>query len=213
MFVRKRDPRYKAHLKAQSLPPPLPDRNARQVGEEPAVVYVEQEWQKNGLLGVEDLEWALAEGNDDPDVFECVPCGKSFKSEAAWSSHERSKKHMKNVEVLRRQMMEEAMQLDLPVDPGNESGPELAEGSKQSGGPATPLVDDGSDEGHGTPNVTETPPEPQAQMISAEETLPKGAEETGQVLPQEQKSSKRDKRRLREAKKQAQAVEDAHVSD
>jgi hypothetical protein len=46
-----------------------------------------------------------------------------------------------------------------------------------------------------------------------EETLPEGIDETEQTLPQsEQKLSKRDKRKLREAKKQAQAVEDTHVS-
>jgi hypothetical protein len=216
-FVRKRDPRYKAYLKVQSQPlatSPLPNIPGRQADIVPATVYVEQEWQKTSVSGVEDLEWALAEGNDDPDVFECVPCGKSFKSEAAWSSHERSKKHIKNVEVLRRQMGEEAIQLGLPVNLSDGSEPELTEGSKRSGVPATPPVDDGLDKEHGTRNKDiEKSLESQSQTTSVEETMSRGADGTGQILPQGQNQSKRDKRRLREAKKQAQAVEDAHVSD
>lgn len=216
MFIRKRDPRYKAHLRTQSLPPvtsQLPNPPTGRADAEPATVYVEQEWQKTSVSGVEDLEWALAEGNDDPEVFECVPCGKSFKSEAAWNSHERSKKHIKNVEVLRHQMAEEATQLGLSVDLSDESGPELTESTKQFGGPSTPPVDDGSDEKDGTPSNTEKPPEYQAQTASVDETSPSGADETEQILPQVQKPSKRDKRRLREARKQAQVVEDAHVSN
>ena len=213
MFIRKRDPRYKAHLKAQPLVAlPLPNLPSRQVDAKPAAVYIEQEWQKTSVLGVEDLEWALAEGNDDPEVFECVPCGKSFKSEAAWTSHERSNKHIKNVQVLRRQMTEEAMHLGLPVIPSEESGPELTEGTKQSGDPTTPPADDGSDEEHETPNNTKKSGESQVQTASVEETLLEGIDQTGQILQQEQKPSKRDKRRLREAKKQAQVVEDTHVS-
>lgn len=200
MFIRKRDPRYKAHLKTQSQPPttlPLPNLPARQ----PASVYIEQEWQKTNVSGVEDLDWALVEGNDDPEVFECVTCGKSFKSEAAWNSHERSRKHIKNVEVLRHQMVDEAMQLGLSANMSDESGPESVAG------------DEGLDERHETPDKTEKSSELQTQPSTAEEPLTKGANETEEIPPQEQKPSKRDKRRLREAKKQAQVVEDAHVSD
>jgi DnaJ family protein A protein 5 len=216
MFVRKRDPRYKAHLRAQSLPPVAPsllNPPSRQAGVESITAYVEQEWQKTSVSGVEDLEWALAEGNGDPEVFECVVCGKSFKSEAAWNSHERSKKHIRNVEVLRRQMEEEGAEFGLPANPSDEVGSEPAEGGEQPGGLATPPVDNGSDTGHEALRGTETPPKYQAQTASIEETLPKGIGESKQILPPEENLSKRDKRRLREAKKQAQVVEDAHVSD
>lgn len=209
MFVRKRDPRYKAHLKAQSQPaitsPPV-NPPASQTKAEPTAVYVEQEWQKTIVSGVEDLEWALAEGNDDPEVFECVACGKSFKSEAAWNSHERSKRHTKNVEVLRRQMEEEGIELGLQLpDPSDESEPERTS--------ATPALDSGADTGRESPQNAQELSESRAQVALVEETLPGGAGETKQTPPQlEQKVSKRDRRRLREAKKQAQAVEDKHVS-
>jgi DnaJ family protein A protein 5 len=215
MFVRKRDPRYKAHLKALSQPattstsanPP-----ASQTKTEPAAVYIEQEWQKTSVSGVEDLEWALAEGNDDPEVFECVACGKSFKSEAAWNGHERSKKHIKNVEVLRIQMEEEGMELGFS-DPSDELGPEPTGESRQSGSPVTPLPDDGSGTERETPHNTQEPPESRAQAALVGGTLPGGISETEQTVSQsEQQLSKRDKRKLREARKQAQAVEDQHVS-
>lgn len=215
MFVRKRDPRYKAHLKSQSQPavtsppvhPPLP-----QAKTDPADVYVEQEWQKARVSGVEDLEWALAEGNEDPEVFECVACGKSFKSEAAWDSHERSKKHIKNVEVLRRHMEEEAIELGLS-DLNDELGPEPTEDSGQSGGSVTPPLNDGSDTERENLHDAQGSPEYRVQAALVKETLPEGIDETGQALPQsEQKLSKKDKRRLRDAKKQAQAVDNTHVS-
>jgi DnaJ family protein A protein 5 len=229
LFVRKRDPRYRAHLKAQSQPlAPSPGANPRapQTKTGPAAVYIEQEWQRTSISGTEDLQWALAEGNDNPEVFECVACGKSFKSEAAWNSHERSKKHIKNVETLRRQMEEEATELGLS-DPSDEFGPEptgpcawMDRGETQvrsplevPGGSVTLPLDDGSGTEHEAPHNTQKSPESRAQTTLVDETLPEAINETEQNLSQpEQKPSKRDKRRLREAKKQAQAVEDTQVS-
>jgi len=214
MFVRRRDPRYKAYIKAQSQPvitSPLANNPALRTEKKSAAVYIEQEWQKTSTLGVEDLEWALAEGNDDPEVFECVACGKSFKSEAAWSSHERSKKHIKNVEVLRRQMEEEGAELGLP-DLSDRLQPGPTEDSRQSEGSEIPPLDDGSGAEHEILHNTQESPESRAQAGSVEETLLEDIDEAGQISSQSgQKLSKRDKRRLREAKKQAQAVEDTHV--
>lgn len=69
------------------------------------------------------MEWAVAE-NEDEEEWECVACNKTFRSEAAWDSHERSKKHMQAVERLKREMMEEAEELgledkDLDADPSD----------------------------------------------------------------------------------------------
>ncbi|KAK7686133.1 hypothetical protein QCA50_010945 [Cerrena zonata] len=127
-FVRKRDPRYKSHLARQSaiaaakaapkLTPAAtpPKRPSSAVNDVP--VFVEQEWQKPVRLGIDDadLEWAAAEGEEDAEEWECVACGKTFRSEAAWDSHERSKKHMQAVERLKREMLEddEAFDLDVP---------------------------------------------------------------------------------------------------
>lgn len=59
--------------------------------------FVEQEWQKV-QVSYEDNDagqWDDAEG---AEMWECVACGKSFRTEAAWLSHERSRKHLKEVE-------------------------------------------------------------------------------------------------------------------
>ncbi|CCM04694.1 uncharacterized protein FIBRA_06880 [Fibroporia radiculosa] len=122
MFIRKRDPRYKAHLAHQSQTPPTASgsrtpapRATAQPGTATAILdFVEQDWQKTTLGNDEaDIEWAAAEGTEDPEVWECVACGKSFRSEAAWDSHERSRKHMKAVEILKKQMLEDDEELGL----------------------------------------------------------------------------------------------------
>ncbi|KAK0480286.1 DnaJ domain-containing protein [Armillaria novae-zelandiae] len=133
-FLRKRDPRYKAHLAQQSeenqsrgasgTSTPYAGSSRRPV--QPTVdSYVEQDWQKIDTQGAhdDDLEWAIGEG-EDPEEWECVVCGKSFRSEAAWDSHERSKKHLKEVERLRREMQEEDVELGLDA-PEPDSYPEL----------------------------------------------------------------------------------------
>ena len=62
-----------------------------------------------------DLDWAAGEGGDEEE-WECVACGKSFRTEAAWNSHERSKKHLRAVEALKREMELEDAALDLGAD-------------------------------------------------------------------------------------------------
>ena len=49
-----------------------------------------------------------------------MACGKSFRSEAAWDSHERSRKHLKAVEALKREMEQENEELGLAGDEGNQ---------------------------------------------------------------------------------------------
>jgi DnaJ family protein A protein 5 len=63
----------------------------------PVEKFVEQEWQKvdTKLDGNDAGQWDDAEGGEE---WECIACGKSFRSEAAWMSHERSRKHLKEVE-------------------------------------------------------------------------------------------------------------------
>ncbi|KAL7279397.1 hypothetical protein ACG7TL_007238 [Trametes sanguinea] len=119
MFIRKRDPRYKTHLarqaQGQSTPQGTRTPSSKPVPA-PQVVFIEQEWQKATPREDDaDLEWAAAEGEDEEE-WECVACGKSFRSEAAWDSHERSRKHLKAVESLKRQMQRENEELGLDGD-------------------------------------------------------------------------------------------------
>ncbi|THV02777.1 DnaJ-domain-containing protein [Dendrothele bispora CBS 962.96] len=150
-FIRKRDPRYRAHLARQaesanqvsgtSTPSHAQRKNEQDM--ESKAKYVEQEWQKlDSRAGQDDLEWAAAEG-EDPEEWECVACGKTFRSEAAWDSHERSKKHMKEVERLRKEMQEENFELGLEA----EEEPELQSStSLQSSPSSSPTPQEGRDE-------------------------------------------------------------------
>lgn len=89
-------------------------------------------------------EWATAEGSrlrnnvggdEDEDseegeeAFECVACRKTFRSEAAWDSHARSKKHLKEMEVLRQEMLAEEEELGLAEaeEVESENGEDYAE--------------------------------------------------------------------------------------
>jgi len=120
-FIRKRDPRYKLHLQSQSQsnspPPPVPSTLPKAQHKLPET-YVEQDWQRVDTKDRhDDLDWAAGEG-DDLEEWECVACRKTFRSEAAWDSHERSKRHMKEVERLKREM--QADDQDLGLDGENE---------------------------------------------------------------------------------------------
>nr|VWO97047.1 Uncharacterized protein [Ganoderma boninense] len=137
-FIRKRDPRYKAHIARQAQertipqdPRSPPSRASTTSSPAPQAVFVEQEWQKTAVLhDAVDLEWATAEGEDEEE-WECVACGKSFRSEPAWDSHERSRKHLKAVEALKREMEHENEELALEEDVIEE--PTWNAGSTRSG--------------------------------------------------------------------------------
>jgi len=116
-FVRKRDPRYKSYLQSQSQSntPPIPSTVVKTQQKLPET-YIKQAWQMVDAKDLHnDLDWATAEG-DDLEEWECVACRKIFRSEAAWESHERSKKHLKEVEILKREMQSDDQDLGLNDD-------------------------------------------------------------------------------------------------
>ncbi|WFD22069.1 hypothetical protein MEQU1_000731 [Malassezia equina] len=53
---------------------------------------------------------------DGEPLWDCVACNKRFQSEAAWSNHERSKKHKKEVQRLKREMLEDDLALDDVIE-------------------------------------------------------------------------------------------------
>ncbi|KAH9958552.1 DnaJ domain-containing protein [Russula dissimulans] len=137
MFVRKRDPRYKAYTVRQTqshghVSPTPASGTATPRKTTVESTFVAQDWQKvaEPSDAAADLEWARAEGAEDDEEWECVACNKTFRSEAAWSSHERSKKHLRAVEQLKREMQDEEVELDL-----GQVGDEFADAdAKNSGG-------------------------------------------------------------------------------
>ncbi|KDQ53113.1 hypothetical protein JAAARDRAFT_39486 [Jaapia argillacea MUCL 33604] len=163
-FIRKRDPRYKSHLARQALaskalstpssqtPSGTSTPNPRLSTPLNKPTFIEQEWQKPRDQGYtednQDLEWALAEQvegeGEEEEEWECVACGKSFRSEAAWDSHERSKKHMKEVERLRREMQEEDEEFGLGEGDAEGEG----EGEEDAEVVSEGAEGDGKDAGH-----------------------------------------------------------------
>ena len=135
MFVRKRDPRYKSHLARQTQSPATtilgtvaPKRTA------PKNTFVAQDWQEvtEPSDAAADLEWARAEGAGDEE-WECIACNKTFRSEAAWNSHERSKKHLRAVEQLKREMQNEELELELGQDGGEFSDADVRDQEEEDG--------------------------------------------------------------------------------
>lgn len=137
-----------------------------------------------------DLEWAVAEGGDEEE-WECVVCNKTFRSEAAWDSHERSKKHLKEVERLQRQMQEEDEALGLEAeDPGLPEDEAVEEEIKITAKENVAVVDDASE-----PPLS---PSPSSKSNIDNPEISEGVSElpTRDVSPQPEhrKTKKRDKK-------------------
>ncbi|OIW26784.1 DnaJ-domain-containing protein [Coniochaeta ligniaria NRRL 30616] len=115
-FVRKRDPRYvpskKSEAERQKV---LRDSAAAQAArsraanqEKLAESYVVPDWaQSRGDDDINAAEFSLSEEESEVEHIECVVCNKTFKSEKQYEAHEKSKKHVKAVQQLRRQMKRE----------------------------------------------------------------------------------------------------------
>ncbi|KAF7316968.1 hypothetical protein HMN09_00431200 [Mycena chlorophos] len=161
-FLRKRDPRYKSYFEQQAQTPAATGTATPAKKTTAQTEYVEQDWQKiDTSRQYADLEWAAAEG-DDPEEWECVVCGKSFWSEAAWDSHERSKKHLREVERLKREMLDDDEEFGL-----------------------------GGENGHGeavVPEVPRTPSPP--HEVAAVDRSPSDDEPAAQTRPKKKKQKK-----------------------
>ncbi|KOS17794.1 DnaJ -like protein subfamily C member 21 [Escovopsis weberi] len=122
-FVRKRDPRYLPNSQtASDRQESLRSASAAQAARSRAAnqaklsTYEIPEWAR---ARDEDLAQNLFSEEEDEDeedeieILECVVCNKSFKSSQQLEAHERSKKHIKAVQQLRRQMRKEGKDLDI----------------------------------------------------------------------------------------------------
>jgi DnaJ homolog subfamily A member 5 len=183
MFVRKRDPRYKSYLARQAQSPgatPMPTSGTvtpkKTAPKKNA--FVAQDWQRvaEPSDGAADLEWARAEGAEDEE-WECIACHKTFRSEAAWNSHERSKKHLRAVEQLKREMQNEELELELGhCQDGGEFADadvrdhENEEGDQGSAPGADNIVEDYTDKEHpeATPDREASAPTPKEGGNTAE---------------------------------------------
>jgi DnaJ family protein A protein 5 len=121
-FVRKRDPRYTPNTQTdEDKAKAQRDARKAQVARARAaqIAKLEQETQ-----AVPD--WATARPADEleeeseeeieEEHYECVACNKTFKSERQWEAHEKSKKHQKAIQALKKKMQKDNAHLNLDED-------------------------------------------------------------------------------------------------
>jgi DnaJ homolog subfamily A member 5 len=147
LFVRKRDPRYLPNSQTEAdRQNALRDAAAVQAARARAAnqakldKHVEAAWTQSREPEEEDFE---SSEEDDIDQFECVICRKTFKSEGQFEAHEKSKKHVKALQSLKRQMRKENKALGLESEVNSEAGTPLV-GSDDGANVTT--VEDGEDD-------------------------------------------------------------------
>lgn len=121
-FVRKRDPRYKPNNQSDEAKAKA-QRDARkaQAARARAAQIAKMEEEAQAVP-----DWATARPDDELDEeseeeieeehYECVACNKTFKSERQYDAHEKSKKHQKAIQALKRKMQKDNANLDLDND-------------------------------------------------------------------------------------------------
>lgn len=147
-FVRKRDPRYTANSQTESERQAA-SRNAaaaqaarsRAANQQQAENYELPSWMQPETRDRDSAEYHYDESDAESvvEILECVFCDKTFKSEKQLEAHERSKKHIKAVQDIQRQMRKEGIDLDLPENgAGKEHTP-------ATGSPHFEIIDDEAD--------------------------------------------------------------------
>ena len=121
-FVRKRDPRVQNNQKFEAerrkalrevaAAQAARSRAARQAKLEDAGVDAIPEWAKSRTKDEHEGGFS-SESDVEEDEWDCVVCDKTFKSEAQFKAHEKSKKHVKLLKQLQKEMREEGADLDL----------------------------------------------------------------------------------------------------
>lgn len=123
VFVRKRDPRYTPNTQTdadrqQSLRHAAAAQaaRARAANQEKLANAVVADWahtRQDGESDATNVFSASEEEESEVEQIECVVCNKTFKSEKQFETHEKSKRHLKAIQQLRRQMKQEDISLDL----------------------------------------------------------------------------------------------------
>ena len=116
-FVKKRDPRYKANAQSEeerqnALREAAKAQAARQRAANLAKMDEEvlPEWAQRREPD-DDVE--ISDDESEEEHFECMACRKTFKSDKQFEAHEKSKKHIKTVQALKRKLQKEGHDFDL----------------------------------------------------------------------------------------------------
>jgi DnaJ family protein A protein 5 len=128
LFVRRRDPRYTPNLEKMKTPEEIAQAQraatqaqaARSRALHAAKMHEElPEWTQ--IKDPDEME-EEEELEIDDEIYECVACHKTFKSEKQYDAHEKSKKHQKALQSLKRQMQKDNAHLNLDSDAAPSSG-------------------------------------------------------------------------------------------
>ncbi|KAI9844493.1 MAG: hypothetical protein M1837_005576 [Sclerophora amabilis] len=119
-FVRKRDPRYVPNTQSEAdRQKILRDAAAAQAARQRAAnqarmkQHVVPEWTKAPESSPDLYEENEQDEASEEEHYECVACRKTFKSEKQFEAHEKSKKHVKAIQQLKRKMQKDNKTLDL----------------------------------------------------------------------------------------------------
>lgn len=124
-FVRKRDPRVQNNQKSEAERQEML-RQSAQAQAARMRAKRQAEMDKHASNGISS--WAHTAAKDEHEggfsseseveehEYECVVCAKTFKSEKQFHAHEKSKKHIKLLKVLKRDMRKEGKLFDLHVE-------------------------------------------------------------------------------------------------
>lgn len=118
-FVKKRDPRFKPNKQSEAERQKLLRETAiAQAARSRAANQAKQAQQESMPEWMRPSEAQEPEVSDESEEaaqeqFECVVCNKSFKSEKQYEAHEKSRKHVRTVQHLKRQMQQEDRDLHL----------------------------------------------------------------------------------------------------
>ena len=121
-FVRKRDPRFKPNTQSEAdRQKTLRDAVAAQAARSRAANQAKStpaESVPDWMMSQEAYDDGESDESGAPpdEHVECVVCKKSFKSEKQYEAHEKSKKHVRAIQQLRRQMEKENIIFELQKD-------------------------------------------------------------------------------------------------
>lgn len=190
-FVRNRDPRYvsqtpkteKERQEASQVRSKEQAVRARAANAAAQREYKPADWTRVAEDEGMYEEELSGEGESEEDeevqekrvVFECVACGKAFKTEGQMIDHEKSKKHKQAIWRLKKKMEKENIELGLSMEggvPGTEDREEGGEGEVEVGQLHTEYT---------TEKLLEIPPVGDAPYGEGAESEAKGKEEEGGV--------------------------------
>ncbi|KAJ9134746.1 DnaJ-domain-containing protein [Pleurostoma richardsiae] len=122
-FVKKRDPRYVPNTQSETERQEILRNSAaaqaarsRAANREKLAGGIVPDWAKSRDKDDQSDEFATSTDESEIEYIECVVCNKTFKSDKQFEAHEKSKKHAKTVQQLRRQMKQENMDYELHGD-------------------------------------------------------------------------------------------------